>query len=88
MSYPAMPSYQVDFPEFGYNVTPNDTFTAAGFPCPFKMIIVGGAGNVRYIDMGGNTVTLTGALAGYQYWLCGKQIMATGTSATNILALV
>lgn len=85
MSYPASPSYQVDFPEFGYNVTPSDTVSG---PCPFKMIYCGGSGSIAYVDMGNNVVTLAGCLVGYQYWICGKRINATGTTATNIVALV
>lgn len=88
MAYPVAPTYDIDVAEYGYNVTPSDTFNAATFPCPFKMFIVGGAGTLRYVDLGGNTVNLASVLAGSQYWIAGKWIMATGTTATGIVALV
>lgn len=85
MSYPGGPSYQIDAAEYGYAVTPSDTVSG---PCPFKMLFCGGAGNITYLDMGNNVVTLTGCLLGTQYWICGKRVNATGTTATNIVALV
>lgn len=85
MSLPAEPSWQLNTAEYGYAVVPSDT---VNFACPFKMLYIGGAGAVTYVDMGNNVVTLFGCLVGYQYWVAGKRINATGTTATNIVALV
>ena len=85
MPYPSAPSYQNHTAEFAYNVTPSDS--VAG-PCSWKYLYVGGAGSVALVDMGGNTVSLASVAAGTQLLLAGKRVNATGTSATNIVALV
>lgn len=85
MSYPGGPSFQISYPEFAYNVVPSD---ATAGPCPWRILYIGGAGNVSFVDMGSNTVVLTGVVAGQQVFVGGKRVNATGTTATNIVALV
>jgi hypothetical protein len=50
-------------------------------------LLVGGAGNVAVVTEGGETLTLTGLLAGTVYAVCVSRVKATGTSATSIVAL-
>jgi hypothetical protein len=69
----------------GVAVTPNDTTNIAPAPC--DAFYVGGAGTVVVIDIGGTTLTLTGALAGTVYPLRVMRVLATGTTATGIIAL-
>lgn len=51
-------------------------------------IFVGGAGNLalRFVD--GTTITLTGCAAGTVYRFCANRIVKTGTTATNLVALI
>lgn len=51
-----------------------------------KRLWVGGAGNVALITVGGETVTYTGVPAGTYLKVRAKQVKATGTTATNIVA--
>lgn len=85
MAYPGTPSYQVGTAETAYAVTPSDT--TAG-PVAWKYLYVGGAGNVTLVDAGGNVVAFIGVLAGTQLYISGKRVNATGTTATNIVAMV
>jgi len=52
-----------------------------------KALFVGGAGNVAVIMQGGAAVTFTGVLAGQILPIRVSQVKATGTTATNIVAL-
>lgn len=70
-------------------VTPSDSVdlpqNSIGRSC--RRIKVTGAGNVAVNLLGGGTATLTGLSAG-QIVLCAvSRILATGTTATGILAL-
>lgn len=65
-------------------VTPNDDTDLAN---PSKALYVGGAGNVAATMQDGSTVTFTGLLVGTVYRLRIKRIKATGTTATNLIAL-
>ena len=71
------------------DVTTYSNYDASGAVAPFipDAIHVGVAGNVTIVDMGGNTTTLTGCLAGVRYPVRATKIMATGTTATNLTAL-
>jgi len=65
-------------------VTPDDdndlTYVTRG-------LFVGGAGNVAVITMGGDTVTFTGVVAGSILPIRVNRVKATGTTATDIMAL-
>jgi len=63
-------------------VTPHDTNANV-----FKMLYVGGAGNVKIVDQDGNTTTFVGVPAG-QYIFCQTQLVySTDTTATNIVGI-
>lgn len=65
-------------------VTPSD---ATILPVT-RAIYVGGAGNLAVtMAEDGNAVTFVGVLAGMVYPLQVTQVLATGTTATNIVAL-
>lgn len=66
-------------------VTPNDTTMlpdgpARGFYC-------GGAGNIKVLTTAGDAVTLTAIAIGVLHHVQIKQVFATGTTATLIVAL-
>ncbi len=65
-------------------IAPSDT---TPFVEPPESILVGGAGAITGIDMGGATVLLSGLLAGVVYHFKLAQIKATGTTATLLTAL-
>ena len=77
-----------------YAVTPSD---GADLPSaaiggvatsrPTTSIYVTGAGNVAVNLFGGGTATLTGLSAGQRTTISALRILATGTTATGILAL-
>jgi hypothetical protein len=52
-----------------------------------RALFIGGAGNLVVIDQSGNTTTFTGVLAGTILQLRVTRVKATGTTATNIVAL-
>jgi hypothetical protein len=54
---------------------------------PTRALWVGGAGTVAVDTVGGQTVTFTGVPAGTLLRVAVRRVRATGTSATNILAL-
>lgn len=65
-------------------VTPNDSTVVA-----FRGLWVGGAGNVAIKGINGNTaVTLVGVPAGTLLPVAVSRVMATNTTATNIVGLV
>jgi hypothetical protein len=63
-------------------VTPSDVTV---FAPPFVGLLIGVAGNVAITDMVGNITTLTGLQAGLIYPIKGTKVMATNTTATNIV---
>jgi hypothetical protein len=65
-------------------VTPSDT-TDLGFVS--RQLFVGGAGNVTAIMADGTTVLFTGVLAGAFLPIRCSRVKATGTTATNMVAL-
>lgn len=67
-------------------ITPSD---GADLPVFAKAIYVGGAGNIvlRAIDDAGNT-TLTGVTAGTIIPVRARRVLATGTTATGLVALL
>ena len=69
------------------SITPSDT---ANIP-PTRAVYVGGGGNLKVdmaVDMGGTNVqTFVNVAVGYPLPLQVTRIYATGTTATNIVAL-
>lgn len=65
-------------------VTPSDTLELSTVS---RALYVGGAGNLVVVTAGGDTVTLVGATAGQIIPIRVKQIKATLTTATSIVAL-
>lgn len=65
-------------------VTPSDTVDLTNTS---RSIFVGGAGNVVAIMFDGTTVTFTGVTAGTILPIRATRIKATGTTATNMVAL-
>lgn len=66
-------------------VTPNDSTDLTLGTC--RALYVGGAGDVSIVDLGGETVVFVGALAGSVLPIQTARVNATGTTATNIVAL-
>lgn len=71
-------------------VTPSDSLLLAynGEKASTKFITVGGTGNVAVKDDVGNTVILTGLVAGVVYPVITEQILNTGTTATGVTAYI
>jgi hypothetical protein len=70
--------------EHGFAVTPHDTNE---LPHYTRAIYVGGAGNIVLTTVGGDTITLTGVLAGMVYPVRAKIIKNSSTTATNMVGL-
>jgi hypothetical protein len=64
-------------------VTPSNT---VALPIASKRLWVGAAGNVALVTTGGSTVTYTAVPAGTYLQVRAAQVLATGTTATNIVA--
>jgi len=65
-------------------VTPSD---GADLVNVTKALVIGGAGNISVITAAGNTVLISGLTAGAILNLRVSRVRATGTTATNIVAL-
>ena len=68
----------------GAAVTPSD---ATVYTPPLDALYVGGTGNLALVGADGASFTLNGALGGTIYNVQVVQVKATGTTATNIVAL-
>lgn len=68
-----------------FAVTPSDS---ADLPAPARALYVGGSGNVRINDTGNGAVTFVGVAAGSILPVMARRVYATGTTATNIVALI
>lgn len=66
----------------GKVVTPSDATLLN-----FKTLYVGGTGTVTLIDETGASVLFSGVPSGSYLWIKGTKVMATGTTATLIVAL-
>jgi len=67
-------------------VTPNDS---ADLPTPARALYVGSTGNVALIpNRGGTAVTFTNIPSGSILPVQAYRVLATGTTATSILALL
>lgn len=64
-------------------VTPHDTNPILGF----RALYIGTTGDVAVKNPLGTVVTFVGVLAGTVLPIQGTIVMATGTSATNIIAI-
>lgn len=68
-----------------FAITPSDT---AALPSPASSIYVGGAGNVTLFPVGSPVAIEFAAVpAGTTIPVPTQQVMATGTSATNLVGL-
>jgi hypothetical protein len=65
-------------------VTPHDTNELTIYS---RALYIGGAGNAVVQMVDGTQVTLTGLLVGTVYPVAVKKVLATSTTATNIVAL-
>lgn len=68
-----------------YAVTPSDSTDLAA---PARALYVGGSGNVKINDSGNGAVTFVGVAAGSILPVMARRVYATGTTATNIIALI
>lgn len=71
-------------------VTPSDTSNIPSINGGTNngcVLYVGGAGNVKVLTIGGDEVTLFSAQAGLVIPVKVLKVFATGTTATNIVAL-
>jgi hypothetical protein len=68
-----------------YAVSPSDTQPDPNGP--FTELVVGGAGSLTLVTVGGQTVTLA-AVAGQRIFLHVAQVKATGLSATGVVGQV
>ena len=69
-------------------VTPHDTNELTAVTDGIYIgTVTGVAGTLKVTTVGGNAVTFTGLLAGSTIKVAAKIIWATGTDATNIVAL-
>jgi hypothetical protein len=69
----------------GLAVTTSDTVDLASIAYG---VYVGGAGNLKADLIDGTTVTFNGVLVGTVLPIIAKRIYATGTTATNLIALL
>lgn len=68
-----------------FAVTPSDTVDLAQIP---QAIWIGSAGNLAVVGGDGNSVVFQSLAAG-QYWIgAPSRVLATGTTATNLIGVV
>jgi len=65
-------------------ITPSDT---ADLASATRALYVGQSGNVRLVTVAGQTVTFNNMLPGVVYPLRVARVLATGTTATGLVAL-
>jgi hypothetical protein len=53
-------------------------------PQPFKMVIVSAPGFVTWLNLNGDSQITYCGIPGQPYYIRGKRLMATGTTATGI----
>lgn len=71
-------------PENAFVVTPNDT---ADLSATSRALYVGTAGNLAVTTSGGQSVTFVGVAAGTLLPLRVDRVLASGTTASSIVAL-
>ena len=67
----------------GYEITPDDN---VDLPQTANAIYIGGDGDIVLVSPDGSTLTFTGLLAGNILPWKAKRILATGTTATGLIA--
>ena len=67
-----------------FAVTPSDSVS---FTTSCRALYIGNAGNVALVTVGGDEVTFVGLAAGSILPVATSRVDATGTTATNIVAL-
>lgn len=78
--------FKEDFPAIDwYDVTPDDNNDLSTIP---RRVWVGGAGDLTIRSSEGNDVTLSSVPAGTLIPIQPVRILSTGTTATNIVALI
>lgn len=65
-------------------VTPNDSADLAVTP---RALYLGASGNLAVVMQGGQTVTFIALAAGVPHPLRARRVLATGTTATGIIAV-
>ncbi len=70
--------------EDGFAITPNDGADLTRVP---RSIYVGGAGNIALVTAKGTTLTFVGLGAGQVLPMRANRVLATGTTATNLIGL-
>jgi len=68
-----------------FAVTPSDS---VDLPAPARALYIGGSGNIKINDSGNGAVTFVGVAAGSILPVMARRVYATGTTATNIVALI
>ena len=69
------------FIDYGVFVTPNDNVDT---PFLFKVLTCTNPGNISWLNLKGELQSYYIGIPGYQYFIRGKRIMATGTTAVGI----
>jgi hypothetical protein len=54
---------------------------------PLRALYVGVSGNVAIVDKAGSTIVLVSLAAGVFHPVCAVQVLATNTTATNIVGV-
>lgn len=67
--------------EFGALAVPSDTVDT---PQPFKVLVVTVPGFVTWLNNAGDSQIFNLSIPGQPYFILGKRIMSTGTTATGI----
>ncbi|MFK7699655.1 spike base protein, RCAP_Rcc01079 family [Pseudomonas caspiana] len=70
---------------FVFAIAPDD---ASDLPEITRALYIGGAGNIRLVARDGGTVTYANVPAGSRLPIRASRVLATGTTATNIIGEV
>lgn len=80
----ALPEHLISSSEVYEVVVPSDT---ADLTYLSRELRIGGAGNLTVLRKDGTSVLFTGVVAGEHLHIRAARVMATGTTATNIVSL-
>ena len=82
--FPAAPDEKMLYPAMSaFNIVPGP----GELEHVTRAIYVGGYGDVRVITINNNDITFVGLAAGLLHAIRVKRVLATGTTATNIVGL-
>jgi hypothetical protein len=70
--------------QFALAVTPNND---ADLPLRARSLYIGGAGNIALVTVGGSSITFNNIPAGFILPVRVARVLATGTTATQIVSL-